>query len=82
MSNKKSNKPTKELLKVTSGQSILSNSHRTFNLEEIWNSLGGLGKQRVEHASSILSPATYFINLMRQIEKKTVLPSFVLRLSI
>jgi hypothetical protein len=82
MSENKDNNSTKELLKFTNEHSIRSNSYRFCNLETTRKYLGDADNQAVDHDSSILSPGVYFLDLLGLIKKKTVLPYFILRLSI
>jgi hypothetical protein len=82
MNNTKKSNSTHNLLKYTNEHRIRSNSYRFCNLEDIRKKLGGEDNQAVDHDSSILSPAAYFVDLIRLIKKKTVLPYFILRLSI
>ncbi|MFT6909344.1 MAG: hypothetical protein ACJAS1_006060, partial [Oleiphilaceae bacterium] len=64
---------TTKLLQDTNEHSIRSNSYRFCNLEDIRKNLVGEDNQPVDHDSSILSPAAYFVDLMRLIKNKVSL---------
>jgi hypothetical protein len=73
MSDTKDKELTIKLLKDTNEDSIRSNSYRFCNLEDIRKNLGGEDNQFVDHNSSILSPAAYFVDLMMLIKNKVLL---------